>query len=166
MELLTKKILILIVFCFLFLWLACKKQDSNIPTTEQKIAIADTIQQLAKAFEKGINQLDLESQFRIFTDDPDFTFAEDGKIFPPKDSMRMLFEPFYGSIDNMTFAWDTMRVVVLSPNSGIFTGSGRYSFTTKKGVIGNGNVVSTYVFARRGGKWRLIHGHASHARRK
>ena len=158
-----KKGSIFIFFYCLLVATACQKQSTEKLSIAQQTAIADTIKQLVKVIEEGVNNLDLDSEFRIFTDDQDFTFAEDGKIFPPKDSMRVLFEPIYGSFEQMTFAWDTMRIVVLGPSSAVFTGAGQYSYTTKNGTSTKGNVVGTYIFAKRENRWQLIHGHASHA---
>ena len=58
--------------------------------------------------------------------------------------------------------YDTMRVSVLDRNSGVFTGEGPWSITDHSGNEFGGHLVSMFVFAMRGGKWQMIHGHTSH----
>ena len=77
---------------------ACQRQFNEKISNVHQTSIADTIKHLVGVFEESVNNLDLNSQFSIFTNDPDFTFAEDGKIYPPKDSIRVFFQPRYGSL--------------------------------------------------------------------
>lgn len=145
------------------LLISCQNNSTSEFTPEQHDAIVDTIEHLVGIFEDGINNLDLDSQFALFTDKSDFTFSEDGHILPPKDSMRILFEPKYALYSKMSFKWDTMRIVVLDNNSAVFTGHAKYTYTTKTGNSGEGHAVATYAFSKRSGCWKLIHGHASHS---
>ncbi len=147
----------------LTVFISCMNQSTSKLSTDQREAIVDSIKHIAGIFEDGINNLDLDSQFELFTDESDFTFSEDGHILPPKDSMRILFEPKYAKHSEMSFKWDTMRIVVLDKNSAVFTGHAKYSYTLKTGKSGYGHVVGTYAFSKRSGRWKLIHGHASHS---
>jgi len=73
--------------------------NAQIPLTlEQQAAIEDTIKQLARVVEESAKQLDLDGSFNLFSDDPDFTFSEDGYIKPPKDSLYSVFRYYFSEL--------------------------------------------------------------------
>ena len=142
--------------------ISCNKPVQTPLTVDECMAIEDTIRQLARIVENGANNLDIDASFDLFSDDPDFTFSEDGYILPPKDSLYRIMKPTYANWSNISMRYDTMRVSVLDRNSGVFTGEGPWSVSDNSGNEFSGHLVSMFVFARRNGKWQMIHGHTSH----
>ena len=159
----TKSVLplVVIVICTLVAF-SCNKPTQTPLSVEERTNIEDTVKHLVRLVEKGANERDLDISFNIFSDDPDFTFSEDGYIYPPKDSLYKIFKPVYGNWSELSLRWDTMRIVVLDRNSAVFTGAGPWSATDMEGNYMNGQVVATYVFVNRDDKWQMLHGHASH----
>ena len=142
---------------------SCNQSVQTPLTVDERKAIEDTIKQLARVVENGANNLDIDASFDLFSDDPDFTFSEDGYILPPKDSLYRIMKPTYANWSNISVKYDNMRVSVLDRNSGVFTGEGPWSVTDNSGNKFSGHLVSMFVFARRNGEWKMIHGHTSHA---
>ena len=137
--------------------------NAQIPLTlEQQAAIEDTIKQLARVVEESAKQLDLDGSFNLFSDDPDFTFSEDGYIKPPKDSLYKIMIPVYANFSDIFMSYETMRITVLNECSGVFTGEGPWSATDLSGNKMGGHLVSMFVFVKRENKWKMIHGHTSH----
>ena len=142
---------------------ACAKAPSAEFSDVDRAVISDTLRSLARAFERGINALDVDSQLRLFSADSDLSWAGDGQlVLMPKDSLSALYRSVYRGYRTMDFKWDTLRTTVLGPDAGVVTGAGHYSVTDTLGTTERKGVVGTYVFARRNGIWQLVHGHASH----
>ena len=131
-------------------------------TDQEKAEVEVALHQFAMAVQGGINALDLESQFDMFTDSPDFTFAEDGQLSPPKAAMLEMYKPIYAEFEDMSLVWDTIRVGVLCRDAGVITARAPFSFRTRDGQERGGVVVSTYAVRRNADRWELVHGHASH----
>ncbi len=72
-----------------------------------------------------MNALDVDGALKWLTDDADFTFIADAQLFPPKDSMQTKVRADYATIKSLHFAWDAIRVTVLSPDAAVFSGTGR-----------------------------------------
>ena len=157
---------ILKCFCVLFLlqfvFFGCQAPPTAL-TESQKAAIADTVRQIALEFKKGINNLDADSQFQRFTDDSDFTWAANGYLLPPKNSLLSAVRQSYAGYRQATFDWDTLRISVLGSDAAVLTGAGHHTIIDKAGKTTNTLLVATYAFARRQGAWKVIHGHFSYA---
>jgi hypothetical protein len=132
--------------------ISCKTSIKSELTSEQRKAIEDTVRHLVGMVEETVNQHDLNLSFKVFSNDPDFTFSEDGYIKPPKDSLYKIIKPVYDYFPQMSASYDTMRIVVLDKNSAAFTGEGAWSATDLKGNTTKGHLVSTFVFVNRNNK--------------
>jgi uncharacterized protein (TIGR02246 family) len=132
-------------------------------TDEEYLAVEDIVKQLVNVLEKGMNEIDLNVQFNLMSDDPDFTFSGNGYINPPKDSYYKAAKSSYDNFSDITMSYKTKRITVLGKNAAVFTGQGPFSVTDLSGAKTGGQLVSTFVFARRNDKWQIIHGHSSHA---
>ncbi len=143
--------------------ISCQTSIQSELTTEQRKAIEDRIRNLATLVEETANQHNLDLSFKLFSDDPDFTFSEDGYIKPPKDSLYNFIKPVYDYFPQMSVLYEKVRITVLDKNSGVFTGEGPWTATDLKGNVVKGHLVSTFVFVNRNNKWQMIHGHTSHA---
>jgi ketosteroid isomerase-like protein len=132
-------------------------------TDDEYLAVEDIVKQLVDVLEKGMNDIELNVQFNLMSDDPDFTFSGNGYINPPKDSYYIVAKSSYDNFSDITTSYETKRITVLGKNAAVFTGQGPFSVTDLSGTKTGGQLVSTFVFARRNDKWQIIHGHTSHA---
>ena len=155
-------IAVILIALIALITFSCNQTIQNPLTLEERAAIEDTIKQLALVVENAANNVDLDASFDLFSDDPDFTFSEDGFILPPKDSLYKMMKPLYDNWSKILMKYETMRVTVLDRNSGVFTGEGPWSATDLSGNEYGGHLVSMFVFANRNGEWKMIHGHTSH----
>lgn len=140
----------------------CQNPPSTL-TESQKGAIADTLRGITREMAAGANALDVDRSLNYLTNDADLTFMSDAKLFPPKDSLTQLYHQVYSTFRSMEFIWDSSRVAVLDRDAGVVSSTGHFTVTDKSGKKSNTIVATTYVFQRRNGSWKLIHGHASHA---
>ena len=141
---------------------SCNRPSQTQLSVEERLAIEDTIRQLARIVEEGANHLDIDASFSLFTDEPDFTFSEDGYILPPKDLLYEIMKPAYDNFSNIFMSYDTMRVAVLNETAAVFTVEGPWFAVDHSGNQMGGHLVSMFVFARRNNRWQMIHGHTSH----
>ena len=106
----------------IFFSASCSQAPDQEMPPERTAAIEDTLRQFALAMEEGILTKDLDGMFDRFTDSPEFTFGEDGQLFPPKAEMLEMFRPIYAAWKGeVFFQWDTIRVAVLGPGSGVIS---------------------------------------------
>ena len=153
---------IILIALIALITFSCNQTTTAKLTPDEKAALEDTIIQLALVVENAANNVDIDASFDLFSDDPDFTFSEDGFIRPPKDSLYKIMKPAYANWSKIHMKYETMRVTVLDRNSGVFTGEGPWSATDLSGNEYGGHLVSMFVFANRNGEWKMIHGHTSH----
>jgi uncharacterized protein (TIGR02246 family) len=122
-----------------------------------------SLREIAYRLQAGANSLDVDRQFSIFSEDADFTWANDGRMFAlPRDSLAAIYRAAYRGYRAVAFTWDSLRVAPLARDAGVLTGQGRVTVTDTAGHVLSRYVVATYVFVRHAGDWKLVHGHASH----
>ena len=68
----------------------------------------------------------------------------------------------YNNFSEMSASYDTLRISVLSRNSAVVSGEGPWAATDVSGNKYGGHLASMFVFVRRNGEWKLLHGHTSH----
>lgn len=150
---------VLLLLCTSGCWLAgCSSNVRLAPSAAPDAALTSIV----RGFAASVNRLDLDSQLAHFTDEADFTFAEDGHLLPPKEQLRRQHAVIYRHFRDMNVSWDTIRTTVLSKTSGVVTAAGHWIATGTNGSSYSGTLAGTYVFVRRSGRWELVHGHASH----
>jgi hypothetical protein len=157
-----KNHLALILLGLIGLLSSCGTTEQPLLTSTEKKEIEDTIKFLGLIVEKAVNGHDLQMSFDLMSDDPDFTFSEDGYIKPEKSKSWDIMKPVYDKLPAMTLSYDKIRVVALDKYSGVFTGEGPWSATDMQGNVMKGHLVSMFVFVNRNNKWQMIHGHTSH----
>ena len=128
-----------------------------------RTAIADTLRQLTQSFAQSANALNPDGALALFSSDPAMTWANDGVVLTiSHDSLASLYRHVYRGWRRLDFTWDSLRVAVLSPDAGVVTAAGHFAVTDTADQTARRRVAGTYVFFRRGTKWELLHGHASH----
>lgn len=143
--------------------LGCRTTVPAALTDAQRLTITDSILTITRGFATAINALDADRFSPIFSSDPALTFAADGNLMlVSHDPLMSMYRAIYSGFRKADFAWDTLRVSVLSPDVAVLSGAGHLSVTDKTGKTAHQGVAVTYVFVQRTGKWQLLHGHASH----
>jgi ketosteroid isomerase-like protein len=87
----------------------------------------------------------------------------DAHLFPSRDSVKADAARRYAAAKSIDFRWDTLRVQALGRDAGVVTGQARATIVGQDGKPAIVRAGATYVFSRRDGQWRVVHGHASHA---
>ncbi len=143
--------------------LGCAQPTPSDLTDAQRAAVTDSILAITRGWADAANALDASRLASTITSDPELTFAADGSLLLiPHDSLISMYRSIYRGFRSMAFVWDTLRVSVLGPDAGVLSGAGHVAVTDTSGHTDRKGVAVTYVFARRGGRWQLLHGHASH----
>jgi ketosteroid isomerase-like protein len=97
----------------------------------------------------------------MFTDSEELRHAENGVLFPSYDALVEFVEEWYQATEEMDLVGEQRAVLPLSMDAATLTGIFRYEARQKSGEVLAGRNVFTGVFVRRGGSWKLVHGHES-----
>lgn len=146
------------------LFLACTPRGSE-PTAAEKEQIAQQIRaQVIEAYD--ITRPDAVSRLMsLYPATGPIYSAGAGRFTASRDSLAVGIEGFWENVgQNMRqprWEWTAMQVDVLSPTSAVMTATYRVPHFTPRGephVIGG---AWTAVFARRNGRWEIVHEHLS-----
>ena len=97
----------------------------------------------------------------LFLDSEDLRHAENGVIFLSYAALAEFVNDWFGSTVEMDFSWQERHIVPLAADAATMTGVFEYEAKQKSGEVWSGSNVFTGVFVKRGGTWRLVHGHES-----
>ena len=146
----------------LVMFAAC--QPSVVELTEdQKAAIADTVRQLSMDYLASISTLDADSVMVFHIDSDEFAWSIDAELSLEFEEMKASAAARYAAIVSATVSLDTVRIAVLGPDAAVLSGAGAALVTDPTGARVRLGLAVTFVAARRGGRWVLLQGHASHA---
>src|SRR2546425_679510 len=97
---------------------ACSPAGRAAPDEAARSAVADTITQKAALFAQMVNRRDAAAVMTLFADDRDMTYAENGMLYPSRDSLERAITARYGAQRELTFGLDERGVVPLASDAG------------------------------------------------
>lgn len=142
-----------------FFVLGCGETPS--PASFDTSAVEDTLRRIALAFPNALRTLNADTVIKAFDDE--LVWVADAYLFPSRDSVKVDAAQRYAGMRSIDFRWDTLRIQALGPDAGVVTGQARAAIVGSDGKPVVVRAGATYVFIRRDGHWKVIHGHASHA---
>jgi ketosteroid isomerase-like protein len=145
---------------------ACRPAPRVVTEAERR-AVADTLLQLvASAYDFSRPNV-VERLLSLYPDTGVVVSASRGRMTTSRDSIAAGIRGFWSRVGrNMQgprWEWLATRVDVLGPDAAVLTGTYRIPHRTPAGephVIGG---AWTAVFARRAGRWMIVHEHLSDA---
>ncbi len=88
-------------------------------------------------------------------------FINNGRIYPPQDSLLNAFEDVFSHIDSQTIEFTDSRVWVISPAAAVSTNLGHGTTTDSEGIVSNYEFIWTFVYQRLDDDWKIVHSHLS-----
>lgn len=140
----------------------CGSQQISF-TPADSLAIADTLRRIVVEAAARLSTRNPDSVLAAFSREPEFAWVADAHLFENWDSLRADAGRRYAGLRTLTFRWDTLRVVVLTSESGVVSGVATARLTDTLGGTVGIRAGATYVIVRRPNGWRILAGHASHA---
>jgi ketosteroid isomerase-like protein len=146
---------------------ACRPSAGQMMSEAHRAAIADSLRQMVAAaydFSKGDM---VERLMSLYPDSGRVVSATAGRVSASRDTLEAGIRQFWQNVGrnmrNPRWTWGETHVEVLSPDAAVLTATYRIPHRTPEGaphVIGG---AWTAVFARRDGRWVIVHEHLSDA---
>ncbi len=140
---------------------ACQPANTDL-TDAQNAAIADTVRQVSMDYLASISTLDADSVFSFNMDSDEYAWSMDAVLSLDMEADRAAAAAKYAAASSGHVSLDTVRIAVLGPDAGVFSGGGVVVVTDSEGQTVEMGLALTFVVARRGGRWVVLQGHSSH----
>jgi ketosteroid isomerase-like protein len=138
---------------------------SQTLTSVERAALADTIRAQADGFIAALSSLDFQQVMKLFTTDSDFSYVDQGHIYPTRDALAAAGSGFMKRTKRLTGRWESPRIVVLGRDAAGFMGTFRADGADLDGTpVWTTGKIWSFVYQRRRGEWRIVQVHESNAR--
>jgi ketosteroid isomerase-like protein len=154
------------VFPLALLVAACTSGRDALTGAERR-AIADTLESMVKsAYDlSGPTASATDRLLSLYADSGRVASASGGRMLTSRDSLaegiRYFWESTGRNMRQPRWLWERMVTDVLSRNSAVLTATYRVPHRTPSGEPHELAGAMTLVFARRGGRWVVVHEHLS-----
>ncbi len=128
---------------------------------DAKAAIVAEILDRTSEWGEACRLRDAPAVLDLFLDSEDLRHVENGVIFPSYAAVAEFVNGWFGSTVEMDFSWEERHIIPLATDAASMTGVFEYEAKQESGEVWSGRNVFTGVFVKRGGIWRLVHGHES-----
>ena len=146
---------------------ACHRAAQPTLSEAQQAAIADSLKQMVAAAYDFSSRDVVEHLMSLYPDSGKVVSATAGRVSASRDTLQAGIRQFWENVGrnmrNPRWMWGETHIEVLSPDAAVLTATYRVPHLTPRGaphVIGG---AWTAVFARRGGRWVIVHEHLSDA---
>ena len=135
---------------------------SSEPITDvERSAIEDAVRALNDEKWAGAAQADADRMFAPFSDAYNASFISVGVFFPSLDSYMSSFRDLLSRLQDQKFDVSETRVSVLAPTAAVLTMHGSFIATFKEGGAFESPFAVTFVCAKVGEDWKIVHAHQS-----
>lgn len=131
------------------------------PGSDGQAAIVAEVLDRTSEWGEACRRRDAPAVLELFLDSEDLRHVENGVIFPSHAAVAEFVNGWFGSTVEMDFSWEERHIVPLAADVATMTGVFKYEAKQESGEVWSGRNVFTGVFVKRGGTWRLVHGHES-----
>ncbi len=129
--------------------------------SDAQAAIVAEVLDRTSEWGEACRRRDAPAVLDLFLDSEDLRHVENGVIFPSYAALAEFVNGWFGSTVEMDFSWEERHIVPLAAGAATMTGVFEYEAKQESGEVWSGRNVFTGVFVKRGGIWRLVHGHES-----
>ena len=129
--------------------------------SDEQAAIVAEILDRTSEWGEACRLRDAPAVLDLFLDSEDLKHVENGVIFASHTAVAEFVNGWFGSTVEMDFSWEERHIVPLAADAASMTGVFRYEAMQESGEVWSGRNVFTGVFVKRGGTWKLVHGHES-----
>jgi ketosteroid isomerase-like protein len=129
------------------------------PGSEQ--AIKDAVLATNAAMIAAANRLDTDAFFAFIAESDRGPVVQNGVVFRTTAEARDAVKRGLRGIAKLDRRIDNPQVTVLGPDAALLVGNGSMTATGEDGRTMSSTFAVSLVFVRRGGEWKLLHGHYS-----
>lgn len=136
----------------------CKKNTGF--GEKEKLAIADTINQMMDQVTRAAESADADSTFQWLSDDTSAVFMTGGMAFSFRE-LTSLFRHKYGKMKSQQMDMLSARTLVFSPDAAAWIGIIKEKSITKEDDVNEMFLVETWLWQRESSGWKVVHYHES-----
>ena len=112
----------------------CTSSGEATFTDAERAAVEDTILALWDHTLSGIEEVDAEKAYRLFSDRPDTWYIRDGYLYPSIATAKREYAEGFKALSGQRREIDTLAVNVLAPSAALLFSLGRFVATDTAGV--------------------------------
>jgi hypothetical protein len=147
------------------LWLAflaaCQPAATEL-TEEQKLAIAEEVNEVNAEFFDVWSQADWERGMTYYYNSPETVWATEGTLDYGYSEIDAKYRPTFAGVASQIFTITDSRTTVLAPTVASFTANIAWSRTDTTGVTGpEMKIAWTAIWVLREGEWKVQTAHVS-----
>ena len=141
----------------------CQTAEQHM-SDAQKGAIEETVQSLFEQNIAASEKADLDSLVTSVRDTHNAGFITNGVFYPSFDSLIADVRPGFSRLKGQEITLSDKRITALSPNVVLVTAHGNFAAADKANNTFEGDFAWTFVYAKTGDEWKVIHSHQSSPR--
>jgi uncharacterized protein (TIGR02246 family) len=134
--------------------------DETVTDTE-RTSIEEAVRALNDDRWAAAEQVDADRMFATFSDPYNAGFINVGVFYPSLDASVSYFRDLFSQLQGQKIDMDETRVSVLASNVALLTMHGSFTATLKEGGTFQSPFAVTFVCAKMGNDWRIVHAHQS-----
>ena len=138
----------------------CKKAEQPMPDA-QRAAVEETVKSLTEQSIAACEKVDIDGVAVNVSDKYNTGFIDNGVFYPSFESLIADFRIGFGRLKSQEIKISDRRITVLAPNVALVTAHGNFTATDKTNNTFKGNFAWTFVYAKIGDEWKIIHSHQS-----
>lgn len=140
--------------------LACQSASGDF-TPEAQAAQADTIRARMESYAAALAARDAERILSHYVQGPEFRLYVDGTLYT-YDDMVGVASSMARTLSALEVRWDSVNVTSLGRGAAIAGATFRRVLTDTAGAVSRDRGTASWIWVRRDGQWRSIHGHGVH----
>ena len=148
-------LIILLIGLFAF---GCERTEPELTDTERKLTAEEVIESM-QSYMAAVNAEEIKRVITYYEEDSDFTVVSDGQFYSYDEWVSGVRNQWAG-ISEASGDWDRIDITVLDEDVAFAVAPYHLTFTDTAGASIPHNGIVTWVWVKRDGTWKMIHGHA------
>ena len=125
-------------------------------TDADREMVRKSIDENTAAFIVAAETADAAGLYATLRDVHNLGFVNNGRIYPPQDSLLNAFEDVFRHIDSQEVEIRDRRVWVISPTAAVSTNLGHGTTTDSEGLVSEYEFIWTFVYQKLDDGWKMV----------
>jgi ketosteroid isomerase-like protein len=147
--------------CGSALWLLLASAAPGATGEGDAGAVAKAVLKTHHEMVAAASAADAEGFFAFMLDEARGPVIQDGQLFPTRAEALEVVEQGFEGVARVEYAYESEDVTVISEDAALLTGWGTSRVTLEDGRSFERPFAVSLVFVRKGGDWKVLHGHYS-----